>query len=107
MAELTAENTRIIQEAKTERDMILREAREMKDKIVSEAKESAKAESDKIVESAKATIESEKMAAMTDLKNQVANLSIEIAERVVGDELVNKNEQEKLIDKYLKESNIN
>ncbi len=107
MAELTAENDRIIKEAKAQRDLILREAKEMKDNIVSEAKESAKIEAEKVMENARKSIENEKMAALTEIKNQVANLSIGIAEKVVGSELSTKEQQEKLVNQFIKESNIN
>lgn len=107
VAMLTAQNEQIIKEAKAERDAILKEATEMKNKIVNEAKDAAKVEGAKMIESAKKTIENEKMAAITDLKNQVANLSINIAEKVVKGELNNKSEQEKLVANLIKESNIN
>ncbi len=107
MASLTAENERIIQEAKTERDMILREAKEIKERTIAESKESAKVEAEKIMESARKSIENEKMSAITELKNQVGKLSIDIAEKVVGAELGSKDQQEKLVNQYLKDSNIN
>lgn len=107
MANLTAENERIIREAKTERDSILKEANEIKNNIISEAKNAAKNEGDKMIELAKKSIETEKLAALTDLKNQVANLSINIAEKVVKNELSSKAEQQKLVDTLLKESHIN
>ncbi len=107
MASLTAENERIIKEAKAERDNILREAKEIKERTISEAKESAKLEAEKVMENARKSIETEKLAAITELKNQVGNLSIEIAEKVVGTQLESKDQQEKLVDQYLKDSNIN
>ena len=83
VANLKADNERILQEARVERDSILKEAREMKDAIVAEAKEKATAEGEKMIASAQEAIDNQKQAALTELKNQVADLSIEIAERIL------------------------
>ena len=87
MAKLTADNEKILDEARTTRDEILKEARNLKDKTIAEAKTLAKDEADNIIASAKSAIQSEKRAAINDIKNQVASLSIEIAEKILSKEL--------------------
>jgi len=106
MQNLTADNERILKEARAERDTLLKEAREIKETIISEAKEEAQVQANKVVAQAQATIQSEKQAAITDLKNQVAELSLGIAEKVVREELSDKNKQTKLVEDMLKEVTI-
>jgi len=106
MQNLNADNAKILKEARAQRDELLKEAREMKETIISEAKEEAQVQANKVVEQAQATIQSEKQAAITDLKNQVAELSINIAEKVVRGELSDKNKQTKLVEDLLKEVTI-
>ena len=106
MQNLTADNERILKEAKAERDTLLKEAREIKEKIISEATGEAQEQANKVVEQAQATIQAEKNAAITDLKNQVAELSIGIAEKVVRAELEDKDKQIKLVEDMLKEVTI-
>jgi F-type H+-transporting ATPase subunit b len=103
MQNLTADNERILKEARIERDAMLKEAREMKDSMITEAKSEAHAQATKVIEQAKATIESEKHAAIAEIKNQVAELSLEIAEKVMRNELSDKNKQIKLVEDILKE----
>ena len=103
---LTADNDRILNEAKLERDALLKEAREIKEKVIAEAKDKAKEEADKILISAKDQIRNEKMAAITELKNQVAELSIEIAEKILKSELQNENKQKELISSALTEKEL-
>ena len=107
MAGLKAENEQIMKEARAERDKIVREAREMKDKIIEESKETAKAEADKILAQARKLIDDEKCAAMNELKDQVASLSIEIAEKILTKELSDKKKQAELIDDILNQSSLN
>ena len=106
MQNLTADNERILKEARLQRDGLLKEAREMKDKIISEAKDEAQVQANKVVEQAQDTIQSEKQAAIADLKNQVAELSISIAEKVVKGALSDINKQTKLVEDLLKEVTI-
>jgi F-type H+-transporting ATPase subunit b len=106
MQNLNADNARILKEARIERDTLLKEAREMKENIIAEAKEEAQVQANKVVEQAQATIQSEKQAAIADLKNQVAELSISIAEKVVRGELADKSKQEKLVEDMLKQVTI-
>jgi len=103
MQNLTADNERILKKARIERDAMLKEAREMKDSMITEAKSEAHAQATKVIEQAKATIESEKHAAIAEIKNQVAELSLEIAEKVMRNELSDKNKQIKLVEDMLKE----
>ena len=107
MQNLNADNDRILKEARAQRDILLKEAREMKENIISEAKGEAQIQANKVVAQAQATIQSEKQAAIADLKNQVAELSINIAEKVVKDELSNKDKQLKLVEQMLKEAKLN
>ena len=83
MEMLNADNERILTEAKKERDSLLKEAREIKEQIINDARAKANSESDKILDSAKEQIANEKMKAITELKNSVGMLSIEIAEKVL------------------------
>lgn len=107
MQNLQADNQRILQEARLERDTLLKEAREMKDKMIADAKNEAQAQGSKMIEQAKAAIVSEKNAAMADLKAQVSNLSIEIAEKLLKSELTDKASQTALVEKMLGDVKMN
>jgi F-type H+-transporting ATPase subunit b len=107
MKALNADNEKILAEARIERDALLKEAREIKDGIVNDAKELANTEADKILTTAKDQINNEKMKAMTELKNTVATLSIDIAEKVLRSELSDKKKQEYLVENALKETELN
>ncbi len=107
MQSLQASNDAIMKEAREERERILKEARDMKNSIVAEAKETAVAEAEKTVAAAKAAIEAEKAAAVAELKNQAAVLSIEVAEKVLGQELSAENKQAAMISKMIDEVKIN
>ena len=107
MENLNAENERVLLEAKQERDYLLKEARETKNMIINEAKEKANEEAERIMSSAKEQIANEKMKAITELKNTVASLSIDIAEKVLKSELKDKNSQERFIETSLKETELN
>lgn len=104
MSELTANNEKIIAQAKVDRDIILKEARDMKNEIISEAKDKANKEAEKLVSTAKEQILNEKMKAITELKNHVADLSIEMAEKILNSELSDVAKQKELVTKALKES---
>ena len=104
---LKAENESIIKEAKIERDAILKEARELKDKIVGEAKDAAKTEGDKMIEQARQTIQTEKSAAMADIKSQIGALSVNISEQILKQKLDNTQAQDTLVENYLNTSNLN
>jgi len=94
MALMKSENEALLAKAREERAQLLKEARETKDKIINEAKEQAKAEANKIVTEAQAAINAQKMAALTEVKNQVGKLVIEVSEKVLRKELGNKEAQE-------------
>lgn len=101
MKSLVAHNEELLRQAKMERDEMLRNARTASDQIVEEARRKATAEADRIVESARENIEFEKLKAMHELKNQIANLSIEIAEKLIRAELSDKPKADALIQKEL------
>jgi len=104
---LKAENEMIIREAKMERDNILKEAREIKERIVTEAKDIAKTEGDKMIEQARQSIQAEKAAAMSDIKNQIGALSVNIAESILQDKLSTDGAHNALVENYLNKSNLN
>lgn len=107
VAGLKADNEKIIAEARQEKNVILREAKEIKEKIISEAKEKAAEETNKSIVLAKQQIEAEKTAAINEMKRQVAELSVLIAEKVIRKELSNKAEQEKMVDGLIDEIKLN
>jgi len=98
---LKADNEKIIREARKEKDIILKEAREIKDKMIEEAKAKAAFETQKSIEQARLQIEAEKIAAIGEIKQQVAILSVQIAEKIIRKELANKGEQEKMVNDIL------
>lgn len=107
MQNLTADNERILKEARAERDGLLKEAREIKAKMIADAKDEAKVAADKMIEQAQAAIESEKKAAVAELKSQVATLSVDIAEKVVRAELADSGKQQKLVEDLLGDAALN
>ena len=107
MKALQADNDKIMREAREERESILKEAREMRDNMINEAKATATAEAEKVTAAAKAQIENEKLAAIHELKGQVAELSLTIAEKVLRAELKGDKEQKELIEASIKEVNLN
>ncbi|PNQ74754.1 ATP synthase F0 subunit B [Hanstruepera neustonica] len=107
MENLHADNERILNEARAEREALLKEARDIKTKMIADAKDEAQSQANKIIEQAQAAIESEKKAAMSELKNHVATLSLEIAEKVVREELSNKDKQIQLVESMLGEAILN
>jgi F-type H+-transporting ATPase subunit b len=107
VAGLKADNEKIMREARHEKEEILKEAREIKDKIVAEAKEKAILEAQKSVEQARLQIESEKMAAINEIKKQVAELSVKIAEKLIKKELSNPAEQDRIVNGQLDDFKLN
>ena len=97
MQSLQADNEKIMKEARAERDSLLKEARDLKNSMISQAKDEAKSEAQKIIESANEAILNEKNAAVSDIKKQVASLSIEIAEKLLKEKLSDDNKQMKKI----------
>ncbi len=107
MANLKADNERILKEARAERDQMLKEAREIRDNMVEESKQKAKDEAEKILVQARETIENEKKAALHDLRNTVGTLAIEVAEKVLRSELTNTDKSKGLVDDYLNDISFN
>lgn len=107
MENLQADNERILKEARAEREAMLKDARELKNKMIDDAKQDAKIEANKLITQAQGAIEAEKKAAIADLKSQVAEISISIAEKVVREELSNIEKQEKLVESMLDNATLN
>lgn len=107
MARLTNQNEALLKEARAERDQILKEAKELKDAIVTEAKNQAQVEGAKLIEKAKIEINNQKVAALDEVKNQVASLSLEIAEKVLRKQFDDKQKQEALVSDLLKSVKLN
>lgn len=107
MAQLKNDNEALLTKAREERATMLKEAKDIKDKMITDAKDLAKAEANKIIVDAQAAINHQKMAALTDIKNQVGNLVIEVSEKVLRKELSNKAEQENFIKQLAGEVKLN
>lgn len=107
MKHLEAHNEELLREAKAERDALLRNARQTSEQIVEDARSKATEEADRIVASARESIKYEKLKAMHDLKNEIANLSIEIAEKLIKTELSDKQKANALIARELEDSHLN
>lgn len=106
MRHLQANNEELIKKAQKERDEMLRHARLTSEQILEDARNKAKAEADQIVDNARERINYEKLKAMTDLKNEIANLSIQIAEKLIRAELSDKKKANELIDRELQETRL-
>lgn len=107
MAQMKSENEVLLATAREERAQLLKEARDTKDKIINEAKEQAKVEANKIMLEAQAAINAQKMAALTEVKNQVGKLVIEVSEKVLRKELAGKDAQEAHIKSLVDEVKLN
>ncbi len=107
IAELKADNEKIIREAKLERDAILKEAREIKERIIAEAKDAATLQGDQMIAQAKQAIDAEKIAAMADVKKQIGLLSVDIAEHILKQKLDQPSAQEELVTRVLSKNNLN
>jgi len=107
MQNLQADNERLVKEARAERDAMMKEARDIRDNMLAEAKEDAKEVTTKLIENAQASIIQEKQAALAELKKNVAELSIGIAESVIKKELSNKTDQLNLVEGILKDVTLN
>lgn len=107
MQNLKADNEKLLAEARLERDSMIKEAREIKEKMINDAKAEAQVAGQQMIEQAKASIESEKNAAMAELKAHVSTLSLDIAEKLLKEELSNKESQTKLVEKMLGDVKLN
>jgi F-type H+-transporting ATPase subunit b len=106
MASMQADNDKLLAEAREERSKIIREAKESGNKMVAEAKEKAKAESNKIISEARLEIENQRSAALTEAKNKVGVMAIEIAEKVIRKELQNNQEHQDFVNSLVDEINL-
>ena len=106
MAQLSADNERLIQDAKEEQARILKEAQVTANTIVADAKDKATSEMAVIKDKATQSIEQEKKAAMAEIKALTAELSVNIAEKILRNELKDKSAQEALVEQYIKESDL-
>ena len=104
---LQADNERLLQDARAERDGMMRDARDMSDKLISDAKSTAKSEGERMIEQAKQAIDGERAAAVADLKAEVAKLSLEIAEKLVRQELKDDAAQQELVGRMITDSKLN
>lgn len=104
---ISKDNEKLLQQAREERDSILKEAQARASKTLSDAQESAKAESNRIITAAQEAIQNEKNAALAEVKNQVAVLSIEVAEKILRGQLENKDNQKKFVADLLKDVKVN
>lgn len=107
MQNLQADNANLVKEARAERESMMKEARDISDKIIADAKEDAKEVTTKLIENAQAAITQEKQAALAEIKKNVAELSIGIAESVIKKELSNKKDQLELVEGILKDVTLN
>lgn len=107
LSNLKSENEKLLQEARAEKTRILTEAKEISDKMIRESKEKAKEEASKIAQQARVEIESQKRAALEDMKNQVATFAIDISEQILRKELSNKSTQQELVTSLVKDIKLN
>ena len=107
VANMKSENERLLNEARAERDKLMREARDTRDQIVAEARNKAQVEANKLLTQAREAIQTEKSAAIAELKNQVASMSLEIAEKILRQELTSFDKQKMVMENLVKDINLN
>lgn len=107
MQNLKSDNEKLLADARAERDLLIKDAREIREKMINDAKTEAQSVGEKMIGQAKSAIENEKNAAMAELKNQVGSISLQIAEKILRDELSNKDSQSKLVEKMLADIKLN
>lgn len=107
MAQLKADNKKMMDEARQQRDEILKEARDVANSIKDEAKQDASKQADKMIKDARAAINNEKQAAISEVKNQVAGLVLQVTEKILREKLQDESAQQDLIEKYVKDVNLN
>lgn len=107
MAQIKSENEALLAKAREERAELLKEAKDMKDKIINEARDEAKLQAAKIINEAHASIQNQKMAALTDIKNHVGKMVIEVSEKILRRELADKSQQENYIKQLAEEIKLN
>lgn len=107
MAALSSKNEDLLKEAKLERDALMKDARAIRDKMIADSKGMAKEEADKIIAAARESIETERAAAIAELKNQVSEFSLDIAERIIRVELSKDGKQQELAQSLVKDIKLN
>ena len=107
MASLKSENEKMAKKARVEREQMLKEARESQNKILAEARESAKVEAAKLIEKARRDIKAERENAFLDMKKQLVEYSVEIAEKILRNELQDPNNQKKMAEQYIEDIKLN
>jgi F-type H+-transporting ATPase subunit b len=107
MAQLQAENKKLLEEARQERDQILKDAREIAAKMKDDAKEDATKQANRMISDARAAINTEKQAALTEVKAEVAGLVVNVTEKLLRRKLSDEKEQRQLIEEYIKDVNLN
>ena len=107
MVNLQSGNEKILKKAILEREMIVKEAREMKETIIRDARHEASVEANKVMEHARLAIERERLAAVNEIKNLIADFSIEIAEKILQEKLTDEGRQKELIQNYIDQINLN
>lgn len=107
MASLKSENEALLVKAREERATMLKEAKDIKDKMINDAKDQAKEQAAKIIADAQASIQNQKMAALTDIKNQVGKMVVEVSEKILRRELSDKSKQETYIRDLAEEIKLN
>ena len=107
MIRLQSGNEKILKEAVLERERIVKEARDLKDSIIRDARNEAGIEANKVMENARAAIEHERIAAISDIKNLIANFSVEIAGKILKEKLADESSQKELVQNYIDQININ
>ena len=106
MAKLQSDNETILRKAREEREAILKDARDVREKLIAEARGKAEEEAEKMIEKARISIENEKEKALFEINEQVTSLSVDIASKILGEQLRKTGEHEKLIENYLKEVDL-
>ena len=107
MSQMRSEHEQVLMDARAERSQILKDAREIRDRIIGEARDNARAEARKIVEETQVAIQNQKMAAITEVKNQVGLLVVEVAEKVLARELAAPADQEQFIESLTRNLKLN
>ncbi len=107
LSRLQAEHDRMMQEAHGERELLIAEARQIREQLINKAREEAAIENERLLEHARRQIESEKLSAMSEIRQQVATLSVDIAEKILKKELADRSKQESLIKEQLSDLKLN
>ena len=107
MKRLQSGNEKILKEATLERERIVKEARDLKESIIRDAKHEAGIEANKVMENARASIENERIAAISDIKNLIASFSVEIAGKILEEKLADEGQQKELVQNYVDKINLN